>query len=144
MKNAGYAFTIASDGDGFLLTFPDVPEAITGGASEAEAIANAQEALDLALASYAVVGESLPVPRTAPDEPAHSATPSAAIMAKIAFIQAFRASGLTRTALAARLDKSEVEIRRMLNPAHATKLSNLEAGLMALGKRYVIAVEEMA
>jgi antitoxin HicB len=37
------------DEGGFLVTFTDVPEAITGGKDRAEALANAQDALEVAL-----------------------------------------------------------------------------------------------
>jgi len=48
------------DERGLVVTFPDVPEAITQGDSEADAIKQAQEALGLALLTYPRRG--LPVP----------------------------------------------------------------------------------
>lgn len=128
--------------DGILVTFPDVAEAITGGHDEAEAMANAVDALEVALLTYLERG--LPLPsgterRLASNERAIS--PSAATAAKLAFIQAFQESGSTRVGLAARLGKAEGEVRRMLDPYHATKLPALEAGLRALGKRLVVSVE---
>ncbi len=47
---------------GFLVTFPDVPEAITGGDDEAEAKHNAAEALGLALRGILALGRALPQP----------------------------------------------------------------------------------
>lgn len=140
-----YIAKIEADGDGFLATFADVPEAITGGADIDEAIANATEALELALLTYAGDGTTIP----APSPPGHGGTyrsipVPAAVAAKIAFIVAFREFGLTRVALAARLGKAETEVRRMLDPYHQTKLPAIEAGLRALGKRLVISVEEAA
>ena len=137
-----YIANFASDDDGLLVTFPAVPEAITGGADEAEATANAIEALEVALLTYAKDGRPLPAPtskRPAGDE--RAIAPSAATTAKLAFITAFAESGLTRVALAAQLGKAEGEVRRMLDPYHATKLPALEAGLRALGKRLVVSVE---
>jgi len=55
-----------------------------------------------------------------------------------------RSPGLTRVELAKRLGKAEGEIRRMLDPYHATKLPALEEAMKALGKRYIVLVEEMA
>jgi antitoxin HicB len=52
--------------------------------------------------------------------------PPAGVVAKIAFIEAFRTSGKTRVELARRLDKNESEIRRMFDPYHRTKLGALE------------------
>jgi antitoxin HicB len=59
----------------------------------------------------------------------------------MALIAAFRESGMTRVALAARLGKGENEVRRMLDPHHRTKLPAIEDALRVLGKRLVITVE---
>jgi antitoxin HicB len=48
------------DEGGVVVTFPDVPEAITQGDNEADAIKQAQEALGLALLAYQ--RRSLPIP----------------------------------------------------------------------------------
>ena len=137
-----YPARFEADDGAILVTFPDLPEAITGGATEAEAVANAADALEVALLTYLVDGRSLPAPGT------HSGTRwisiGAATAAKMAFIEAFNTSGLTRTALAAQLGKAENEVRRMLDPYHATKLPALEAGLRAMGKKFVISVENIA
>jgi antitoxin HicB len=139
-----YLAKFIEDGDGFIVTFPSVPEAMTHGATRAEARANASEALELALLG-AYYARDLPLPT--PDRSAHEGgsfewvgVPPAAV-AKMAFIDAFKASGMTRVALAARLGKNEAEVRRMLNPTYGTKINTLEAGLRALGRKLVIRVE---
>jgi antitoxin HicB len=140
-----YLARFEPDGDGFLVTFPDIPEAISGGANLAEAATNAEEALEVALLTYAADGTPLPhASRSRAGGSWHRIPVAAAVAAKIAFITAFRESGMTRVALAARLDKAETEVRRMLDPYHQTKLPAIEAGLRALGKRLVISVEEAA
>ena len=47
---------------GYVVTFPDVPEAITQGDTLAEAMLMAQEALDLALTFYTEASKEPPVP----------------------------------------------------------------------------------
>ncbi len=136
-----YVAKFEADEDAILVTFPDVPEAITGGSNKSEALKNAQEALELALLNYVFANESLPKAKTKAGKNYHIIYVSAQIQAKIAFITAFKQSGLTRVALAKKLGKAENEVRRMLDPYHASKLSALEAGLFALGKRLVIGVE---
>ena len=69
---------------------------------------------------------------------------SASVAAKMAFIEAFGKSGLTRVGLAERLGKSENEVRRMLDPYYGTKLPALENAMASLGKRFVLTVEEAA
>ena len=138
-----YTAHFQPDGGGYLVRFPALPEAITGGAVKAEALANAVDALEVVLLTYA--GEGLPFPADRPVEgETASIVVSAQVAAKIGFIQAFRQSGLTRTALAERLGKGETEVRRMLDPYYGTKLPALEAGMRALGKRFVLTVEEAA
>ncbi|HTJ57825.1 MAG TPA: type II toxin-antitoxin system HicB family antitoxin [Devosiaceae bacterium] len=134
------------DGESFLVTFPDLPEAITGGTSEAEARTNATEALELTLLTYVKDQRALPQPSTPPEdgENCWEIPVSAGTTAKLAFIEAFRASTMTRVALAGKLGKAEGEVRRMLDPYHRTKLGTLEAGLLALGKRLVVTIEEAA
>ena len=56
---------------GFIVTFPDIPEAITQGNTTDEAEVNAADALAAALENYLKVGRSWPVatkPSPAPDE----------------------------------------------------------------------------
>jgi antitoxin HicB len=120
-----------------------LPEAITGGPTRLEARANALDGLEVTLLTYASDGRDLP-----PDIPVagdvETISPSAQVAAKIAFIEAFRKSGLSNVALAARVGKGENEVRRMLDPYYGSKLKQLEAGMKALGKRFVLTVEEAA
>jgi antitoxin HicB len=135
-------FTPDKDG-GILVTFPDIPEAITGGETEQEALANAEQALELAILTYAKEGRPLREARRHPDSGGSYRVVfvTAAIFAKLALIEAFRESGMTKVAFARKLGKAETEVRRMLDPYHQTKLATIEAGLRALGKRLVVDVE---
>ena len=135
-----YSASFEADGEGWLVTFPALPEAITGGATREEATVNAVDALEVALLTYAQDGREMP----ADIKPAGDVlpiAPSAQVMAKVALIEAFRQSGLTRVAFAERLGKRETEVRRMLDPYYGTKLPAMEAAMRALGKRFVLSVE---
>jgi antitoxin HicB len=131
------------DRHGIVVTFPDVPEAITQGDDEADAHAMAEEALGLALLSYAARGLTLPKAKTkgrgmvpvavAPD-----------VAAKLAVLEAFAEAGIAKAELARRLGKDEKEVRRILDPRHPTKLPALTEALRVLGKRLVVAVEKAA
>ena len=139
-----YLAKFIEDDGGFIVTFPDVPEAMTHGRTRVEAHTNAADALELALlGAYYARGIAFPAASKRPSKGGSYewvAVPPAAI-AKMAFIDAFKESGLTRVALAARMGKSEAEVRRMLNPTYGTKINTLEAGLRALGRRLVVTVE---
>lgn len=122
-----------------VVSFPDVPEAITEGRGDTQAQAMAEEALGLALLSYLQRDKPLPKPRAkgrglievavAPD-----------VGAKLAVLESFALAGITKTELAKRIGKDEKEVRRILDPKHPTKLPALTAALRALGKRLVVGV----
>lgn len=135
-------FTPDPDG-GLLVTFPDVPEAITCGADVADARAQASDALGLALRSYLVNGRPLPEP-AAKGKRLHRIRPDAQFALKLATIMAFQASGMTKVALAERMGKAEGEIRRILDPDHPTKLPAMQEALRLLGKEIILAVRDAA
>jgi antitoxin HicB len=124
-----------------VVSFPDVPEAVTQGRGQAEARAMAEEALGLVLLAYLERGKPLPKPRTkgrnlidvavAPD-----------VAAKLAVLESFTSAGISKSELARRIGKDEKEVRRILDPKHPTKLPALIATLRALGKRLVVGVVE--
>ena len=124
-----------------VVSFPDVPEAITQGHGEADARTMAEEALGLALLSYLERDKPLPKSRAKGRGLIEIAVaPDAA--AKLAVLEAFAASGLSKSELARRIGKDEKEVRRILDPRHPTKLPALTAALRALGKRLVVGVME--
>ena len=124
-----------------VVSFLDVPEAITQGRGSADARTMAEEALGFALLSYPERNKPLPKPRAkgrglvdiavAPD-----------VAAKLAVLEAFATAGISKSELARRIGKDEKEIRRILDPKHPTKLPALTAALRALGKRLVVGVME--
>jgi len=141
MKTYTYQAKLEPGGDPTItvVTFPDVPEAITEGGGDAHALEQAGEALGLALLMYLQLNR--PLPKAVAKGVAVSVAPD--IAAKIAVIEAFRASGLTRRELARRIEKDEREAGRILDPMHATKLRPLSRALQALGQRLVVGVEEI-
>lgn len=128
------------DESGVVVSFPDVPEAITEGDDQADAVAKAAEALGLALLAYARAGRALPVPGKVGGGLV-PVTVEAEVAAKLAVLDAFRTAGISKSELARRLGRDEKEVRRILDPMHATKLPALTAALAALGRRLVIGVE---
>ena len=126
---------------GLVVSFPDVPEAITQGRDMADARAMAEEALGLALLSYPERGLSLPKPRANGKKlVAVGVAPNVA--AKLAVLESFVEAKISKSELARRIAKDEKEVRRILDPKHATKLPALTAALRALGKQLVVGVTE--
>jgi antitoxin HicB len=56
---------------------------------------------------------------------------------------ALREARVSQSALAARLGKDEKEVRRLLDPEHASRVSALELALRAIGKRVQVVVEDI-
>jgi antitoxin HicB len=128
---------------GIVVTFPDIPEAITQGRDEADARGMAAEALGMVLLTHLEQGRPLPkASKRQKDLIAINVEPE--IAAKLAVIEAFKAARITQGELASRLGKDGREVRRILDPNHATKLPALIQALQALGRRLVIGVEEIA
>jgi antitoxin HicB len=138
-----YAVFEPGDRSGVVVSFPDVPEAITQGESVADARAMAEEALGLALLTYPARGLPLPKAKArGQDLVAVAVAPDVA--AKLAVLEAFNEAGISKAELARRLGKDEKEVRRILDPRHPTKLPALTETLRTLGKRLVVAVEKAA
>lgn len=139
MRTYAYAavFEPTTRDGGFVVSFPDVPEAITEGEDMADAIEQASDALGVALLTYLEMGRELPEAKTE----GTLIYPDAEVATKIAVIETFRACGISRTELARRIGKDEKEARRLLDPNTTTKLPMLTAALAAMGQRLVIGLE---
>ncbi|HZY68356.1 MAG TPA: type II toxin-antitoxin system HicB family antitoxin, partial [Devosia sp.] len=103
-----------------------------------EALTNAVDALEVALLGRMKDGAAIPPSSAVASDVVYV---SAHAAAKLALYVAFKDSGLSQSALARKIGKDEAEVRRMLDPHHATKLPPLEDALLALGKRLVIEVK---
>jgi antitoxin HicB len=131
------------DKRGIVVSFPDVPEAITQGDDMADARAQAEEALGLAPLTYPERGLSLPKARAKGKGLAPVAVPPG-VAAKLAVLEAFAAAKIGKSELGRRMGKDEKEVRRILDPKHPTKLPAMVEALRALGKRLVVSIEEAA
>ena len=125
---------------GYSVTFPDFDEAFTDGDTLAEAVAEAADCLEEALAGRIARREDIPAPSPARGRPA--AVPGAVLAAKAALYEALREERLSNSAFAAAMGIQESEVRRMLDPRHATKIGRLEEALARFEKRLVVTVEE--
>jgi antitoxin HicB len=125
-----------------VVSFPDVPEAITQGKNVADAHEQAAEALGLALLTYPERGRPLPKAKTK-DKKYRMIAVQPADAAKLALIEAFTLAKITRTEFAKRIGRDEREARRLLDPAHPSKLTSLSAALEIFGKRLVVGVEDI-
>ncbi|HEX3526116.1 MAG TPA: type II toxin-antitoxin system HicB family antitoxin [Thermoanaerobaculia bacterium] len=139
-----YPVTLTPDeiDGGFVVTFQDVPEAITQGEDLAGSLGQASDALEEAIAGRIRRGDPIPEPSEAA---AQLIVPVPALTAaKAALYLALRDSGITKSELAARLRCDEKEVRRLLDPTHHSKLSRIQEALAVLGKRLAVRVIDEA
>ena len=115
---------------------PRLPD-LTSGASETQALAEAADALEEAIAGRIDDAERIPVPSARRSGEHHVAVP-AGTAAKAALALALGESGLSRVTLAQRLGVDEKAVRRMLDPRHRTAVHRIEAALRVLGQELVI------
>ena len=124
---------------GFLASFPDVPEALTEGATMQDALAEAEDCLIAALGGYVEARRKIPVRSPAKGRPLVSLP--ALVAAKVALYCAMREQGVGNAALARKLDTVEGSIRRLLDLDHRSHIGQVEAALHALGQRLVVAAQ---
>ena len=135
-------FTQDDDG-GILVTFPDLPEALTDGATLEAAYVEAADCLEEAIAGRISDGEDIPKPGKSTRN-TYLIPLSAQFAMKVLMYQAWRESGMTKTELANRIGINEKEMRRMLDPHYGTKLSTMEKAMNTLGYRINIGLKKIA
>ena len=142
--NIAYPVTFKTYSSGRIgAFFVDVPEAITAGATEAEALDRAQDALVVALSAYLDDGRALPVPSKAKRAQRVVAVPPR-VAIKLAIHEAMREQAMTQAQLGERLGIDGRQVRRILDLDHESKLSQLESALSALGLRAEVRVSKVA
>lgn len=124
---------------GLLATFPDVPEAITGGSDRSEALAMAEDALATALAGYVHEQWDIPIPSEAVAGQQLVAVPTI-VAAKLALYSAMRAQRITKGELASRLGISEAAVRKLANPDQHSHIGQVQKALRAVGRNLAVEV----
>ena len=131
------------DNDTVLATFPDVAEAVTFGDDDDDALMHAVDALLTALAHRIDEGREIPAPtRPGRGKPLVDLPPLAA--AKVALYRTMREQGISKAALARRMDIQAPQIDRLLGLYRASRLEHVNRALAALGKRLAIEVSNAA
>lgn len=139
-----YPVQLERDTDGkILVSFPDVPGAITYGDEEQEALARAIDALETVFMGIIADREPIPAPGrvTRGRKPVRVPTLTEA---KLNLYQSMRAARVGKAELARRLNCHLPQVDRLLDLGHASRLDQLEAAFRALGKRLGIVVEDAA
>ena len=130
-----YPVTLTPDkaDGGFVVTFVDIPEAITQGDTLAQALAAAKDALESALDFYFEDKRVVPAPSKA-KRGQHVIELSASLSAKVLLLNEMVTQDVRPAELARRLNTSPQEVNRLTNVRHTTRIDGIAAALQALGK----------
>jgi len=144
MKPFGFVYTATFQRrrGGILVRFPDLPEALTEGTDENDALEQAADCLEEAIAGRMRRGDEIPPPRLRRGQ--RGIPVPAPMAAKAALYVAIREAKITKSELAARLGCHEKEVRRLLDPRHPSKLPRLQQALGQLGKRLVVEMQALS
>ena len=119
------------EGYGFVVTFPDVPEAITGADTWDESLFLAEDALIAALTFYVNGREDLPIP-SAPSDGQVLITVPPLQSAKLDLYSAMRERGVSKSDLADTLGASESEIVDLLDLDFDSTAPQVDAAMKAV------------
>ncbi|MEA5578783.1 type II toxin-antitoxin system HicB family antitoxin [Anabaena sp. UHCC 0451] len=135
MNRFVYPALLTEDEDGgFVVTFPDLPEAITQGDTIEKALNEAADCLEEAIALR--IDDKLDIPQPSLSNNREYLVPVPIQTAlKAALYLAMREHKMTQVQLASILNIGEQEVKNMLDPHYDIKLSIIEKTLTVLGKR---------
>jgi antitoxin HicB len=130
-------------GWGFVVSFPDIPFAHTGGKTFKETIILAEDCMVVALSVYVDRGRQLPTP--SPYQKGQELlTVQPLIAAQLDLYAAMREQGITLAQLAERLRISEQDAAPLLHLDYCTPIGQVMAALEAMGRSPAAAVAEQA
>lgn len=138
-----YPARIRKHGDGYVIRFRDIPEALSSAGSRGEALGMAVDALATAMEFY--LEDQRPVPP--PSTPRRGEVPvelPPSVAVKVLLLNEMLKGGVTAAALARALETSPQSVTRIVDLRHATKIDTLAEAFRALGKRLTISVEDAA
>ena len=129
-----------ADEGGYVVTFRDIPEAITQGDTLEEAAAMAEDVLISAMDFYFEDRRAVPAPSNQEEGERLVELPPS-VSAKVLLLNELVASGLSNADLARAMGTRPQEVQRIVNLHHATKIDTISAALMAMGKRLEVRVD---
>jgi antitoxin HicB len=125
-----YPVNLRKDGKFILVTFPDIPEAVTQGRDRTEALKAAKDVLETAMDVY--FDERRPVP--APSQPRRGQP----VVAKILLLNEMLHQNVRPAELARRIGTSPQVVNRLTNIRHTSQIDGIDTALRALGKRLIV------
>jgi antitoxin HicB len=119
-------------GWGYVVSFPDIPFAHTGGKTFKESIILAEDCMVVALSVYVDRERDLPAPSPY-QEGQELLTVQPVIAAQLDLYAAMREQGISRSDLASRVGIDEKDVDHLLSLDYCTPLSRVAKALRAVG-----------
>ena len=123
--------------EGYVVNFPDVYGANTGGDTWDEAVEMAEDCLGVALSFYFDEDEDIPTPSLPTEGQVMVPVPSL-VAAKLTINSAMREKGITKQALGKKLGLEQDAVRKLLDPSYRTHFTQIEKALRAVGRSLIV------
>ncbi len=120
-----------------MVSFPDIPEALTQGNTRHDALQAAQTALITAFEFYFDDNEAIPLPSAVGAEDTYVEI-SLSVASKVLLLNAFLESKITQQVLANRIGRPKQEITRLFDLKHTTKIDAVQIAARVLGKELAL------
>jgi antitoxin HicB len=134
-----YPARITQDGDGYLVRFPDIPEAMAGGSTRDDALADARDALETAMEFYFEDSRPVPLP-SAPKRGQVLVELPTSVAAKVLLLNTMLEQGISASELARRLNTSPQVVNRIVTLRHSTKIDTIAEAICVLGRKLTLAL----
>ncbi len=134
-----YPARLTKDGAGYVVSFRDIPEALTEGATRKEALEMAADALATAMDFYFEDRRAVPAPSD-PEDGEDLVDLPASMAAKVLLLNEMVSSRVSPADLARKLSASPQTVTRIVDLRHSTKIDTIADAFAAMGKRLVLSV----
>jgi antitoxin HicB len=124
---------------GYVVTFPDIREAITQGENRNDALVHAKDALETAMDFYFEQRREVPMP-SQPRRGQELVELPVSLTAKILLLNEMIRQNVRPAELARRIGTTPQEVNRFTDIRHTTKIDTIALALSALGKTLEIRV----
>lgn len=128
-----YPATLTKGDNAFVVTFRDIPEALTQGHTYEEAIDMAEDALLTAMDFYFEDNRSVPSP-SKPEEGEVLISLPVSAATKVMLLNLLLEERVSQAELAKRMGIRPQQVTRIVNLEHTTKIDTVERAFKALGK----------
>ena len=128
-----------AEAGGFVVTFRDIPEAITQGDTEDEAAAMAEDVLVSAMDFYFEDRRSVPMPSRL-EKGERKVELRASVVAKVLLLNEMISADVSNVDLARRMGTRPQEVQRIVDLGHVTKIDTIAKALLTLGKRLEVRI----